>query len=69
MKTCLPRPPDDGIAVTAEATAQSVNVAELLVAGRAVPGGDFLAVHMQREMQFVEQTGDGAGADPDAQPS
>ena len=45
---------DDGIAVTAEATPQSDNVAELLVAGGAVAGSDLLAVHAEREVQFVE---------------
>jgi hypothetical protein len=29
-------------------------VTELLVAGRAVPRGDLLTVHMEREVQFVE---------------
>jgi len=59
---------DDGIAVTTESTSQSGNVAELLVACRAVPSGDLFTVHAEREMQFVEQSGDGACADPDAQP-
>ena len=40
----------------------------LLVASGAVPGGDLFLIHTEREMQFVEQSGDGAGTDPDAQP-
>ena len=59
---------DDGIAVTAEATSQSGDVAELLVACGALPGSDLFAVHTEREVEFVEQPGDRACADPDAQP-
>ena len=35
---------DDGVAVTAEAPSQAGNVAELLVACGAVPGGDLFTV-------------------------
>ena len=45
---------DDGIAMPTESAAQPGNVAELLVACRAVPRGDLLTVHAEREVQFVE---------------
>jgi len=45
---------DNGIAVPTESATQAGNVTELLVAGRAVPRGDLLTVHMEREVQFVE---------------
>jgi hypothetical protein len=59
---------DNGIALTAETPSQSGNVAKLLVACRAVPLADLFAVDAKREVQFVEQPGNGASADPDAQP-
>ena len=54
--------------MTAEATSQSVDVAELLVACGALPGGDLFAVYTEREMEFVKQSGHRACADLDTQP-
>jgi hypothetical protein len=54
--------------VTAEAATQTGDVAELLVARGALPGGDLFAVHTEREMKFGEQPGDRACADADTQP-
>ena len=58
---------DDGITVTAEAAAESDDEAELLVAGGAVPAGHLFAVHAQRELEFVEQSGNRACLDRDVQ--